>query len=120
MKTLDPKLLDEIVRRLVDEFDPEQIYLFGSHAWGTPHEDSDVDLCVVVRESDETESQRMFRAQRSLGKLLAPIDVLVKTRSQIEHLGGTRSTMEYEATAEGRLVYDCKARTGAELVSQSE
>ena len=36
------------MRRLAAEFDPEQIILFGSHAWGTPTEDSDIDLLVIV------------------------------------------------------------------------
>ena len=36
MKTIDPSLLEEITRRLVAEFEPEQIILFGSHAWGMP------------------------------------------------------------------------------------
>ena len=47
MKTLDADLLQTATQRLVTEFQPEQIWLFGSHAWGTPTEDSDVDLMVV-------------------------------------------------------------------------
>ena len=40
------------------EFDPEQIILFGSHAWGTPSEDSDIDLLVIVPDSDARPTQR--------------------------------------------------------------
>jgi len=32
MKKLPQGLLDEVVRRLTQEFQPEQIILFGSHA----------------------------------------------------------------------------------------
>ena len=53
MQTIDQELLDEVVDRLAVEFDPEQIILFGSHAWGTPSEDSDIDLLVVVPRSEE-------------------------------------------------------------------
>ncbi|MBI3370790.1 MAG: nucleotidyltransferase domain-containing protein [Betaproteobacteria bacterium] len=53
MKTIPSELLEQAVERLKAEFQPEQIFLFGSHAWGTPHDDSDVDLMVIVRESDE-------------------------------------------------------------------
>ena len=40
-RSIDAKLprtdvLPEIVRRLVAEFDPEEIILFGSRAWGQP------------------------------------------------------------------------------------
>jgi uncharacterized protein len=37
----------EIVRRLVAEYAPEKIILFGSYAYGEPHADSDIDLLVV-------------------------------------------------------------------------
>ncbi len=53
MQTLEQSILDEMVRRLVAEFQPEKIILFGSHAWGEPTEDSDIDLFVIVSESNE-------------------------------------------------------------------
>ena len=36
------------VKRLAQEFNPERVILFGSHARGKPTEDSDVDLLVVA------------------------------------------------------------------------
>lgn len=39
----------ELSDRIVQEFDPEKIILFGSHAYGTPKEYSDVDLLVLMR-----------------------------------------------------------------------
>jgi len=38
LKTNDQDLLDEVTQRLANEFQPEGIWLFGSHAWGTPDE----------------------------------------------------------------------------------
>lgn len=40
-------VVQEIVRRLVAEYAPERIILFGSYAYGEPHADSDIDLLVV-------------------------------------------------------------------------
>jgi predicted nucleotidyltransferase len=37
VKTLSQDLLDEVKDRLVAEFQPEQVWLFGSHAWGEPN-----------------------------------------------------------------------------------
>ncbi len=53
MQTTATDVLPEIVRRLVAEFDPEAIILFGSRAWGIPRPDSDYDLFMIVTESDE-------------------------------------------------------------------
>jgi predicted nucleotidyltransferase len=39
--------IEEVAERIVREFDPERIILFGSHAYGTPGPESDVDLLVV-------------------------------------------------------------------------
>src|SRR5205823_303891 len=35
-------------RQVADHFRPDKIILFGSHAYGTPHADSDVDILVVM------------------------------------------------------------------------
>ena len=66
MKIVSNDLLAEMTRRLVAEFQPEQIILFGSHAWGTPSPDSDIDLLVVVSASQLPPAQRAVRAHRAL------------------------------------------------------
>ena len=38
----------ELSQHIAKEFDPDKIILFGSHAYGTPGEDSDVDLLVIL------------------------------------------------------------------------
>jgi predicted nucleotidyltransferase len=38
----------QFVRRIAARFRPDKIILFGSYAYGTPHEESDVDLMVVM------------------------------------------------------------------------
>ena len=47
MQVQDP-VLGEIVRRLVDDCQPERIYPFGSRARGNAGADSDYDITVVV------------------------------------------------------------------------
>src|SRR5437762_11609474 len=42
------RVIRRYARAIVEEFHPDQIILFGSYASGTPHEDSDVDLLVVM------------------------------------------------------------------------
>ncbi len=35
-------------RKIVERFEPDKIFLFGSYAYGTPNADSDVDLMVIM------------------------------------------------------------------------
>lgn len=105
MKTLESHVLQDIVRRLAAEFDPEQIYLFGSHAWGTPTEDSDVDLMVIVSESTERPTARATRGYRAVRGLMVPMDILVKTRGEIEGLAAISGTLVADILTKGKLLY---------------
>lgn len=53
---------------LVDEFHPEQVILFGSYAYGTPDEHSDVDLLVVKKLEKSSVAERcdILKAWRSI------------------------------------------------------
>jgi predicted nucleotidyltransferase len=105
MKTIPTELLQEITRRLVAEFEPEQVILFGSHAWGMPSDDSDVDLLVIIADSHERPAQRSTRAYRSLRGLMVPTDVIVKTRAEINHYRHVRASLEGEALELGKVLY---------------
>jgi len=120
MKTIPSGLLEEITRRLVAEFRPEQIILFGSHAWGTPNEDSDVDLLVIVSHSDEKPVQRAVRAQNCMDRLQIPADILVKTRTEIERYRHVRASLERKMLEQGRVLYG-RGKTGThpELADES-
>ena len=50
MIPITDELIDEMVRAIVDEVDPEQVILFGSRARGEAGERSDVDLIVLEAE----------------------------------------------------------------------
>ncbi len=119
MQTVSTTLLQEITRRLVDEFQPEAIILFGSHAWGKPNEDSDLDLLVIISHSDLPPTQRAMRAHRSLRGLAVPIDVLVKTRAEVERYRPVYASLECEVFEKGKVLYGSKAYSGKNLVDQS-
>src|SRR5687768_2361936 len=42
------RVIRRYARAIAEEFHPDKIILFGSYAYGTPNEDSDVDLLVVM------------------------------------------------------------------------
>lgn len=113
MQKIPLNLRKQIVHRLVDEFHPEMIYLFGSHAWGKPTADSDMDLLVIVGNSHQKPIQRAVRAQRSLRGVKVAIDVLVKTRREFERYTSVKASLEAQIIREGKLLYGRKTLAGS-------
>jgi predicted nucleotidyltransferase len=105
MKIVPQNLLNEAVERLKNEFQPEEIYLFGSHAWGAPTEDSDVDFMVIVPQSDERPIQRMQRAHHCLRGIGFAKDVLVPTRAQVDRYKHLRASLFHQVLTKGRKLY---------------
>jgi predicted nucleotidyltransferase len=64
------------VRQVVERFHPEKVILFGSHAYGRPHEDSDVDLLVVMPARSMIDMAVRIRWRLSAP---FPMDLLVRT-----------------------------------------
>jgi uncharacterized protein len=84
--TINAEMITEVTRRLVAELNPEEIILFGSYAWGTPNKYSDLDICIIVND-DILEFDRIewgVRALSALEYLMVDVDVMIKTRSDVE------------------------------------
>ncbi len=120
MLTIAPELMNEIVRRLVAEFDPEQVILFGSRAWGTPHEDSDVDLLIIVGDTEEKELAMAVRAHQCTQGIPVSMDLLVKTRKDVDWFAAAPASLEAKILKRGKVLYGrSETRTGPELAAQS-
>jgi uncharacterized protein len=119
MQATAPVIQSEIVRRLVAEFDPEQIYLFGSRAWGQPGPDSDYDLLVILSASNERPAQRAFRAHRCLSRLGIAKDVIVSTVAEFDRFSAVPASLESEILLRGKVLYGRgQAKTGSELAQE--
>jgi uncharacterized protein len=99
------RLILDVTDRLVKEFNPENIYLFGSHAWGTPNEDSDLDLLVIVSSSEISASKRSSIAYRCLRDIPYPLDILVKTRKEVERFSQISLSLEHQIIFRGKCLY---------------
>ena len=99
------RVLPEIVRRLREALAPETIYLYGSCSRGTMGPDSDIDLLVVVPESDLSFFERGAVAYRALRRIGVPIDVQVYTRAEFETRAALPVSFERTVRAEGRVLY---------------
>ena len=97
--------LAEIVRRLVEAYRPERIYLFGSVARGETGPDSDYDLLVVVPDEAPPERKGSKLAYQALCGTGTAADVLVCTRSYFEARRHLRASLPGTVLREGRLLH---------------
>ena len=98
-----PRLIHAMVRRLVRQFDPEQIILFGSHARGTAGPDSDVDFMVVMPITGSKREKRI-EMQLALDDYLVTKDIVVVTPEQMQRNRNIPGTIERPAALEGRIL----------------
>ena len=93
---------DDIVR----EFAPLQVILFGSYAYGTPTEDSDVDLLVVM---DIPESETSRQASEILQRIPRrfSMDLLVRSPEEIAYRTSHNDWFLREITEKGEVLYGC-------------
>jgi len=80
---IDREKIKEISDKIAREFKPERIILFGSYAWGKPHEDSDVDL-FIIKDTDERRIERKRKVRKIIWGSGAPVDILVYTPNEVE------------------------------------
>lgn len=105
MGTLTTKqAINEMVRRIVERFDPERVILFGSHATGGAGPDSDVDLLVVLAiEGSKREKQVEIRL--ALHDLAVPKDVMVTSPEEFAWRKDVVGTVERPAARHGKVLY---------------
>lgn len=99
------KSLDEIVRRLVAAYQPERVYLFGSHARGDEGPDSDLDLLVIVPDDAAPERRRSRLAYEALRGTGVAADVVVWTRGYFERRREVPASLPAVVHREGRLLH---------------
>src|SRR3989344_2874213 len=104
-KAVIEEKINEIKDKIVREYKPEKIILFGSFAWGEPHEDSDVDLLVVM-ESNKPRIERQREVLSVIYPSDVPIDVLVHTPEELEESINKKGNLFLEDIVQnGKVLY---------------
>lgn len=104
MPTLTLRDIQKIVQQIVEHFHPQKVILFGSYAHGTPTEDSDVDLLVVM----ETEEPPLHAAARIAAAIDHPcaLDILVRRPSDLEASLARKGVFATEVLTTGVMLYE--------------
>ena len=98
----------DLAARIAAEFRPQKIILFGSHAYGTPHADSDVDLLVVL----PIEGSSISTAARIIARVhprTFPIDLLVRTPEEVAWRYAGGDSFIREVVDHGRVLFEAAA-----------
>ena len=99
------KTIRAIAKHIAEKFDPEQIILFGSHAYGKPTAWSDVDLLVVM-DTPKGELETSFEIRESLPLLTFGLDIVVRSRAVIEKRKKLRDWFLIDITEKGKVLYE--------------
>lgn len=99
------KKLNPIVKKIVQEYQPDKIVLFGSYAWGNPTEDSDVDLFIVKKSA----KRRIDRARELRAKLIGnkfpPMDLLIYTPEELDGRVAIEDFFIKDVLEKGKVLY---------------
>jgi len=93
-----------IVERIVARFQPEQVILFGSQARGTAHQESDVDLLVVMPFTG-SRLKLAVEIRKVLRGLGVAKDIVVMTPEEFAAEKQVPGTLAYPAFHEGRVLH---------------
>ena len=89
-------------RQIAERFHPHEIILFGSYAYGTPHQGSDVDLLVVMPTTNEV--SQAVRIRMALAAPF-PMDLLVRTPEKLRQRIEEGNWFLREITEKGKVLY---------------
>ncbi len=100
--------IDGFVRQVAEEFRPQKVLLFGSHARGAQTPDSDVDLLVVM----PFEGKPWHRATAIRDRLRPdfPMDLLIRTPEQIQERLRKGDAFIRQVVEEGKVLYEAPDR----------
>jgi uncharacterized protein len=96
------RVIRDYARWVAERFQPEKIILFGSYAYGTPHEDSDVDILVVMPARNELSAA--VRIDRYCPACF-PLDLIVRTPENMKWRLEEGDWFLREIVARGKVLY---------------
>jgi len=99
-------VIQDIVDRLVAEYKPQKIILFGSYAYGNPDRDSDIDL-LIIKDTAERFLDRWITVRRILSdpKRMLPLETLILTPGEVARRLTAGDQFIAEILDKGEILY---------------
>ena len=90
-------------RQIAERFHPDKIVLFGSYAYGKPHQESDVDLLVIMPAASET--SQAIRITLTFERPF-PLDLIVRTPHRLCQALADGNWFLREVMDKGKVLYE--------------
>lgn len=99
-------VIQRILQKLISEYAPQKVILFGSHAYGSPGRDSDIDL-LIIKETPQRFIDRWTTVQRILTGThrSLPVETLVLTPREVENRLAIGDQFIAEILERGKVLY---------------
>ena len=96
--------IERFTERLVSDFRPARVVLFGSYAYGQPNADSDVDLLIIMPFAGKpTHKSAEIRLKT---RPPFPVDLIVRTPEAVEERLAMDDGFIHDAVARGKVLYE--------------
>jgi predicted nucleotidyltransferase len=102
-KKIPSRVIRRFARQVAEHFQPDKIILFGSYAYGTPHDDSDVDILVVMPARNDIDQAIKIRLAISAP---FPMDLIVRTPKELRWRLEEGDWFLREIVSNGKLLYE--------------
>ena len=96
-------LSNDIVKRL-KPLKPLKIILFGSYAYGTPTENSDIDICIV-KERVRSKIKEKRKARKLLKGIPVAKDILIPSKSEYDFYKDEFGSVYMDIDKNGKLLW---------------
>jgi predicted nucleotidyltransferase len=90
------------LQRLIDAADPVKIVAFGSRARGTAREDSDLDLAVILPDSDLPPRSALWKA---VSGLRMSVDLIMTNEATHERMRRSINSVHHDIAEQGVVLY---------------
>lgn len=100
------QIIAKIVEKIVEDYHPQKVILFGSYAYGEPTEDSDVDL-LIIKDTDKRPIDRWVEVKRMLRGIshAVPVTPLVYTEKEIKERVAIKDFFLKEVLERGEVLH---------------
>ena len=90
-------------QQIAEQFHPNRIILFGSHAYGNPDADSDVDILVIMPTRNQLD--QAFKIRLAVPASF-PLDLIVRTPKNMRSRLKDGDLFHTEVMKKGKVLYE--------------